>query len=78
MNEAEKKLKEAHRLSEDIRERLSFRGWHGYYPEPEGTTCGTCGRSMRYNVPRLGESGGFVHLDGKVECPSPIVGDMDG
>lgn len=26
-------------------------------------TCGKCGKAMRYNVPRLGPAGGFVHAD---------------
>jgi len=32
-------------------------------------TCGHCGKEMTHNVPRLGNSGGFVHKEtGKFEC----------
>jgi uncharacterized phage protein (TIGR01671 family) len=32
-------------------------------------TCGNCGKEMSHNVPRLGDSGGFVHKEtGKFEC----------
>ncbi len=34
-------------------------------------TCGTCGGEMRYNVPRLGPDGGFVHATGSIECAPP-------
>lgn len=34
-------------------------------------TCGECGKEMRHNVPRLGDSGGFVHADtGSFLCDS--------
>lgn len=26
-------------------------------------TCGFCGKRMRFNVPRMGSAGGFVHAD---------------
>lgn len=32
-------------------------------------TCMNCGKAMRYNVPRMGASGGFVHADtGSLTC----------
>ncbi len=31
-------------------------------------TCGNCGSEMAYNIPRLGASGGFVHVDGGLLC----------
>ena len=32
-------------------------------------TCGRCGAEMRYNVPRLGPDGGFVHAaNGGLDC----------
>jgi uncharacterized phage protein (TIGR01671 family) len=39
-------------------------------------TCGHCGKEMSHNVPRLGDSGGFVHKNtGKFECANekPII-----
>ena len=36
--------------------------------------CMNCGREMRYNVPRLGPDGGFVHADtGSFLCDDPIT-----
>ncbi len=44
---------------------------HPPYPHnlehPIGT-CADCGKEMRYNVPRLGPGGGFVHVDGGLLC----------
>lgn len=32
-------------------------------------TCGHCGAEMRYNVPRLGPNGGYVHkATGRFDC----------
>lgn len=32
-------------------------------------TCGSCGKPMRFNVPRLGPDGGYVHDDtGSLDC----------
>ncbi len=40
-----------------------------YNPAHEVGTCAKCGREMRYNVPRLGPDGGYVHKDtGKLDC----------
>lgn len=37
---------------------------------PSDNYCGWCGKLMRYNVPRIGANGGFVHAEtGKFECP---------
>lgn len=36
-------------------------------------TCGACGKPMRFNVPRLGANGGFVHShSNKLECDLPL------
>ncbi len=45
----------------------------GAFPYPHNPahqigTCGTCGGEMRYNVPRLGPDGGFVHATGSLDC----------
>lgn len=38
-------------------------------PHPVPPTCSACGMAMRYNVPRLGPDGGFVHCaTGKLAC----------
>ena len=31
-------------------------------------TCSACGKPLRFNVPRFGEAGGFVHKDGSLMC----------
>jgi len=39
--------------------------------------CDTCGKRMRYNVPRLGPSGGYVHADtGSLSCAIPNIKDQ--
>lgn len=48
--------------------------------EERNATCGKCGQPMRFNVPRLGAFGGFVHRDsGELLCPrfpeGPITGE---
>lgn len=41
-------------------------GWNPAHPVG---TCAQCGREMRYNVPRLGPGGGYVHADtGRLDC----------
>ena len=38
-----------------------------------GYWCADCGRAMRFNVPRLGEGGGFVHSDtGLLGCDDTV------
>jgi hypothetical protein len=42
---------------------------YSYNKSHEIATCAKCGREMRYNVPRLGPDGGYVHNDtGKYDC----------
>ncbi len=48
-------------------------GGYQYNPAHKVATCGKCGREMRHNVPRLGDDGGFIHLNGDLSCPAPTA-----
>jgi len=38
-----------------------------------GYWCGDCGHAMRFNVPRMGPSGGFVHANtASLQCGDPV------
>ncbi len=47
----------------------------GGMPLGGNMTCEACGKPMRYNAPRLGPNGGFVHLEtGSFNCdPIPLT-----
>ena len=53
-------------------------------PEAQGTlaatagselppTCARCGEEMRYNVPRMGAAGGFIHASGSGFLCAPVT-----
>lgn len=42
-------------------------------PAHQCGTCAACGEEMRWNVPRMGPAGGFVHkASGKYECAPSV------
>jgi hypothetical protein len=53
------------RGTDDVEEAAKIAG----VSAQEGPVCAKCGEAMRYNVPRMGPAGGFIHAaTGKFEC----------
>lgn len=54
-------------------------GKHPHNPAHECGTCANCGEEMRWNVPRMGPAGGFIHkATGKYECLAAAAEDVAG
>ncbi len=47
---------------------------YGYNPAHKLGTCGKCGKKMTHNVPRMGDAGGWVHLNGGLDCSPTVTG----